>query len=119
MDDTQKIYLLANEDGVKFVPVKTIDFSPHKMGKEINDLRDNDWAHVHITERTLSFDDKTYNLNSLLNVDITIPTLTYGETKKQADPDFADDDDDKKDDDEDDDDQDEGNKEANWRIQSL
>ena len=81
MDDIQKIYLLTNEDGVKFIVSKILDFSHHKMLKEINNLRDNDWAHVHITSRTLTFGDKTFNLNSQLSMDITVPALTYGEPK--------------------------------------
>ena len=62
MDDTQKIYKIKNEDGVRFVTDKTFDFSHHKKLKEVNEMRDNDWAHCHITDRTLSFGDSTYNL---------------------------------------------------------
>ena len=50
--------------------------------KEIMMLRDVDWSHVHITERTLSFGDYTYNLKSSLNVEITVPNLMFGEVKK-------------------------------------
>lgn len=32
--------------------------------KDITTLRDNDWAHVHISDRTLSFFNKSWNLNS-------------------------------------------------------
>ena len=82
MDDVQKIYKLKNEDGVRFAVEKTFNFSHHKKLKEITALRDNDWAHVHITDRTLSFNDSTYNFNSELSIDITVPKLVYGEMKK-------------------------------------
>ena len=62
MDDSQKIYLLQNEDNVRFRQKKIIDFSRHNKAKEVNILLMNDWAHVHVTERTLTIDDKTYNL---------------------------------------------------------
>ena len=84
MDDQQKIYLVKNEDGVRFNVKKVIDFAPHEKIREVNALRDNDWSHVHITERTLSFGDSTYNLNSKLEIPITVPKLFFGETKRQG-----------------------------------
>ena len=54
MDDHQKIYLLQNNDNIRFVVTKTIDFSHHKILQEITALRYTDWAHVHVTERTLT-----------------------------------------------------------------
>ena len=57
VNDQQKIYLLVNDDNVRFVTKKVIDFSHHNTLREINALRDNDWAHVHVTERTLTFND--------------------------------------------------------------
>ena len=121
MDDMQKIYKLKNEDGVRFVVDKTIDFSHHKQLKEINALRDNDWAHVHITDRTLSFNDTTYNLNSELSIDITVPKLVYGEEKRGNNllGDEIDEDEDLEE--ENDDDEEEMNAEAEneWQIQSV
>lgn len=49
MDDQQKIYKLVNEDGIRFEVKKVIDFSRHNKLQEINALRDNEWAHVHVT----------------------------------------------------------------------
>ena len=49
MDDQQKIYHIKNEDNVKFVTKRVIDFSHHEKLQEINSLRDNDWSHVHVT----------------------------------------------------------------------
>ncbi len=69
MDDQQKIYLLKNEDNVRFNCIKVIDFSRHKKAQEIYELRDNDWAHVHITKRTLTMGGTTYNLNTSLCYD--------------------------------------------------
>lgn len=81
MDDSEKIYKLKNEDGVKFVVENTFDFSSHKMLKQLNEMRDNDWAHVHITDRTLSFGDSTYNLHSELMIDIGVPEKVFGDPK--------------------------------------
>ena len=84
MDDQQKIYLLRNEDDVRFTVKHTIDFSSHKKLAEINALRDNDWAHVHVTERTLTFNETTYNFASLLTGDLQVPSLFFGEEKRAA-----------------------------------
>lgn len=69
IDDQQKIYFLKNEDNVRFEVKKVIDFSRHKKAQEIDALRDNDWSHVHITQRTLTMGGVTYNLNTNLNFD--------------------------------------------------
>ena len=58
---------------------EVIDFSDHEKLKEIKKLRDNDWSHVHITRRALTFDGETYNLNTELSVEMTIPK-EYGVT---------------------------------------
>ena len=89
------------------------------MLKEINNLRDNDWAHVHVTKRTLTFGDKTFNLNSQLSMDITVPSLTYGEAKS-SNPDAEDEEDEEQKKTDEDDDDDEGNTaETDWQIQSV
>ena len=62
VDDQQKIYLLRNEDHVKFSVKKTIDFSRHNKAAELKALHDHDWAHVHVTERSLTMGGTTYNL---------------------------------------------------------
>lgn len=79
IDDQQKIYLLSNENEVRFNVKKMIDFSSHNLLKEINALRDNDWAHVHVTDRTLSFGETCYNLNSSLVEPICVPKHYFGE----------------------------------------
>ena len=84
MDDSQKIYWIKNEDAVKFVIKKIIDFSHHEKLAEINSLRDNDWAHVHVTDETLSFGDTTYNLSNDLTVDLTVPVNFFGHDKTSS-----------------------------------
>ena len=79
MDDQQKIYHLENKDRVRFQVSKIVDFSPHGKLQEINTLRDNDWAHVHLTKHTLSFDNATYNLDSELSIDVTVPETFFGQ----------------------------------------
>lgn len=81
MDDQQKIFHIKNEDNVRFAVSKVIDFSHHEQLREINDLRDNDWQHVHITESTLSFGDMTYNLKNKLSTEINVPHYFFGQDK--------------------------------------
>ena len=68
MDDSQRIYRLKNEDEYRFNIDKTFDFSQHKKLKDVNAMRDNDWTHVHMNDRTISFNDYTYNLWSELSI---------------------------------------------------
>ena len=81
MDDSQRIYRLKNEDEYRFYVDKMFDFSHHRKLKDINAMRDNDWTHVHMTDRTLSFNDYTYNLWSELSIQLTVPEYNYGQTK--------------------------------------
>ena len=83
MDDAQKIYWIKNEDAVRFVTTKVIDFSHHEKLAEINSLRDNDWAHVHVTDKTLSFGETTYNLSNNLSMDMTVPKHFFGQDKDE------------------------------------
>ena len=82
MNDMHRIFQIVNEDDVRFVIKNTLDFSRHKKNKEITALRENDWAHVHVTQRTLSFGDMTYNLHSDASLEITVPKYQFGEAKK-------------------------------------
>ena len=84
MNDMQKIFNIVNEDEVRFVVKNTIDFSHHKKMKEITAVLENDWSHVVITKRTLSFGDFTYNINSTLSIKITVPNLQFGQRKKHC-----------------------------------
>ena len=44
-------------------------------------MRDNDWSHVHLTERTLTFGDTTYNLDTQLKLKFRVPKYFFGEEK--------------------------------------
>ena len=70
-----------NEDDLDFEIKNMIDFSPHGKRSKIKDLKENEWAHVHISERTLTFGERTYNFNSLVNVELQIPQAFFGEEK--------------------------------------
>ena len=61
-DDKQKIYHVVDEDGVKFVEDRVIDFSMHDKLRDVTKLSEQDWSHVHITSRALTFDGVTYSL---------------------------------------------------------
>ena len=67
MDSSQKIYHLVSEDDLDFEINNMIDFSPHNKRAKIYELMENDWAHVHISARTLTFGDRTYNFKSLID----------------------------------------------------
>ena len=83
-------------------------------------MRDNDWAHVHVTERTLSFNDTTYNLNSELSIEIKVPKKVYGSPSTVGMQDDDDDEENKIDEDQDDEDQNEGGEdEPEWNIQNV
>lgn len=82
MDDSQKIYHLENADNIRFDVKQVIDFSPHEKIKEIAALALNDWTHVHVTTRTLTFGEKIYNLNSKLSIENSVPKIFFGEEKK-------------------------------------
>ena len=45
-------------------------------------MRDSHWSHVHLTEDTLSFGEKTYNLKNKLNINMTVPSYYFGEEKQ-------------------------------------
>ena len=79
MDDQSRIYLIRNEDGVHYTVTKTIDFAKHNKVKEITELRENDWLHIHVSERSISFAEHTYNLNSDLQIEISIPQNYFGQ----------------------------------------
>ena len=51
LDDQQKIYLLNNEENVRFSVIKVIDFSHHGKLQSINSLRDRDWTSLNVSER--------------------------------------------------------------------
>ena len=60
----------------------------HNKLKDITNLSDQDWSHVHITERALTFDGTTYSLKTDLSAEMELPKLYFGETseeKKEAD----------------------------------
>ena len=78
MDDQQKIYSIVNEDTIRFEVKHVYDFSRHEKLAEITALRDAEWTHVHMTHRTLTFGDYTYNLNSDLNFKLTVPSNFFG-----------------------------------------
>lgn len=70
---------------MRFHTKKVIDFSHHEKLAEIASLRDNDWAHVHVTDETLSFGETTYNLSNKLKVELSVPENFFGlETKQRG-----------------------------------
>ena len=57
---------------------------------------DDDWTHVHVGHRTVTFGGTTYNFRSLLSVDVNVPVTFFGKEKEKpiiADDDFDDDND--------------------------
>ena len=123
MDGEQKIYWITNEDSVRFNVKKIIDFSPHKKGAEIYALKQNDWAHVHLSERSLTMDNSMYNLNTELMADIKLPKDYFGKEviKFVEDKEFSDDDSDQLSESDHSEDEDgRGSKDQNdWRVSSV
>lgn len=43
-----------------------------------------DWTHVFVTKRSLTFDDKTYNLKTQMWVEFKVPDEYYGQENSRA-----------------------------------
>ena len=82
MDNKETIYQIKNENDVRFELRKTIDFSHHKKLSEVNTLLHNDWARVHISERSITFGGTTYNFQNHLSIDVKIPSVYFGTEKE-------------------------------------
>ena len=66
---------------MKFTENWSVDFSAIHKDKlrDVTRLRDQDWSHVHITERALTFDGVTYSLNKELSSPMELPEAYFGE----------------------------------------
>ena len=62
LDDHMKIWVLEDEEDIKFQVKEVIDFTESRKLKQVIKLRDTDWSHVQITHRAITFDGDTYNL---------------------------------------------------------
>ena len=78
LDDQQKIIYIRNEDGVRFQVKQLIDYSFHNLSKKVAELFSFDWAHVFVTLRSLTIDDRTYNLKTDLWVEFSPPKEYFG-----------------------------------------
>ena len=47
-------------------------------------MQDRDWAHVHVSERQVTFDGTIHNLNSNLQIQMTVPKHYFGEAKNES-----------------------------------
>ena len=81
MDDLQKIYLLKNDDNIRYVVTRIIDFAPHKRLLDILAMRDSDWVRMHVTERTLTYGNKTYSLDNNQSMEVKVPKTFFGQRK--------------------------------------
>ena len=70
---------MENKEDIRFEVAKVIDFSVHKSNQEASGLLENDWSKIHITERALTMNGMSYNLNSPLKFPISVPKLYFGE----------------------------------------
>ena len=69
---------------MRFSVKRVIDFSYHNRAKEVAALRNYDWSHVFVTERTLTMDNKTYNLATKLAVEFEMPKHYFGKETSLA-----------------------------------
>ena len=60
---------------------KVIDFSQHGKIQSLISMQDRDWAHVQVSERQVTFDGTIHNLNSSLQIQMTVPKHYFGEAK--------------------------------------
>ena len=84
MDEHQKIYLLKNYNSSEFVITTTIDFSHLDLLKEIKALRKSGWVRLHMSERTLTLGNRTYNFANNLSLEVKVPNTYFGK-KIEAD----------------------------------
>ena len=55
----------------------------HNKLKEITNLADQDWLHVHVSERAITFDGTIYSLQTDLSADMELPKLYFGEIDEE------------------------------------
>ena len=58
----QKVYLLENEDNEQFKEKQVIDLRDMNMLREIKMLKYSEWCHAFFTDRTMTFNGKTYSM---------------------------------------------------------
>jgi len=85
LDSNQKIHHIVNEEGIKFHEHRVVDFSIHGKQREVNRLKDQDWSHVHIGGRTITFDGETYSFDTETSVSMKLPKLYFGQIKSEED----------------------------------
>jgi len=79
MDDSQKIYLLKNNESSQFVVTKTIDLSHHDILQDVKALQKNDWIRLHMTERALTLSNTTYNFANNQSIEVRVPKAYFGQ----------------------------------------
>ena len=80
MDENQKIYLLKNNNNSsEFVITTTLDFSHHDISKEIKALRRNDWVRLHMSQRSLTIGNRTYNSANNQSLEVKVPNTYFGQ----------------------------------------
>ena len=76
VDDEQKIYHITNGingEAEEYEVDYEMNFKHHNLQKEMRSLVKHNWTTVHISKRAITFNRRTYSLNSKLNYDISIP----------------------------------------------
>ena len=79
MDDSQKIYLLKNNESSQFVITKTIDLSHHDILQDVKALQNNDWVRLNITDRALTLSNRTYNFANNQSIEVKVPKAYFGQ----------------------------------------
>ena len=83
LDSAQKIHHIVNEEGIKFQEERVVDFSIHGKQREVDRLQLQDWSHVHIGGRTITFDGETYSFETETSFAMTLPELYFGQKKDE------------------------------------
>ena len=80
MDTSQKLRKIVNENGIKFEEESAIDLSNQVSLTETTRLEQQEWSHVHIGGRSITFDGNTYSLHSDLKERMSMPKVYFGQS---------------------------------------
>ena len=81
MDSLEKIYLLKTNGLSEFEIIRTIDFSHLDISQDISALQQNDWVRLHMTERTLTIGNRTYNFANNQSIEFKVPKAYFSKEK--------------------------------------
>ena len=67
LDDKQTVKRLVSNDGAQYTVTDEFDLSHHNIKQQMNLLKKTDWSQAFISNRAITFLDRTYSFNSELS----------------------------------------------------